>query len=81
MKTERLLKYGFVVPTREYNGGVLAGLGLGVLITTLILSPTHPVTTPWVWFMIWGCILVGSLLARAAQRRRLQEDKTKITRV
>ena len=75
MKTERLLKYGFVIPTREYNGGVLGGLGLGVFITTVVLSPDHHVTVPWVWFLAFGCIATGSLLARAAQGRRFQNDK------
>jgi hypothetical protein len=76
MKIERLLKYGFVIPTGEYNGGVLGGLGLGIFITTVILSPEHRVTMPWVWFLAFGCIVVGSLLARAAQRKRFEKDCT-----
>jgi hypothetical protein len=76
MKTERLMKWGFVIPTREYNGGVLAGLGMGVFITTAILSPEHRITNPLVWFGGLGCVVVGSLLARAAQRKRFQKDVT-----
>ena len=74
MKTERLMKWGFVIPTGEYSGGVIGGLGLGVFITTAILSPEHRVTNPLVWLGSFGCITVGSLLARAAQRKRFQED-------
>jgi hypothetical protein len=73
MKNERLIRWGFVIPTREYSGGVLGGLGLGVFITTAILSPEHRITQPWVWFGGLGCVVVGSLLARAAQRKRFQK--------
>jgi hypothetical protein len=68
------MRWGFVIPTREYNGGVLGGLGLGVFVTTAILRPEHRITEPWVWFGAFGCIVVGSLLARAAQRKRFQKD-------
>jgi hypothetical protein len=74
MKMESLLKYGFTLPTAEYNGGVLAGLGLGVLATTIVLSPEHRITVPWVWFVVIGCIVAGSLLARGAQRKRFQSE-------
>ena len=76
MKTEKLMKWGFVIPTREYNGGVIGGLGLGVFLTTAIVSPDHRITNPLVWFGSFGCIVVGSLLARAAQRKRFQKDVT-----
>jgi hypothetical protein len=76
MKTERLLKYGFLIPTREYIGGALGGLGLGVFITTVILSPEHRVTVPWVWFLAFGCMVTGSMLARAAQRKRFLKEGT-----
>ena len=66
------MKWGFVIPTREYNGGVIGGLGLGVFLTTVIISPDHRVTNPLVWFGSFGCIIAGSLLARAAQRKRIQ---------
>lgn len=74
MKNERLLKYGFVIPTKEYNGGVLGGFGLGVFITAAILSPAHRITVTWVWILAFDCIATGSLLARAAQRKRFQKD-------
>jgi hypothetical protein len=74
MKSSRLLKWGLVVPTREYIGGILGGLGLGVFITMLILSPAHRVTESWVWLVVCGCIVTGSFLARAAQRKRFQND-------
>jgi len=76
MKTERLMKWGFVIPTGEYCGGVIGGLGLGVFITSAIASPDHRITNPLVWFGSFGCIAVGSLLARAAQRKRFQKDLT-----
>jgi hypothetical protein len=74
MKPERLLKWGFVIPTREYIGGVIGRLGLGIFITNVILSPEHRITNPLLWFGCFGCIAVGSLLARAAQRKRFQKD-------
>ena len=76
MKTEKLMKWGFVIPTGEYSGGVIGGVGLGVFITTAILSPEHRITNPLVWFGGLGCVVVGSLLARAAQRKRFQKDVT-----
>jgi hypothetical protein len=68
MKIERLLKYGFVIPTREYNGGVLVGFGFGMFVMTVILSPDH--RAPGIFFLSLICIVIGSLLARAAQRKR-----------
>jgi hypothetical protein len=73
MKTDQLMKWGFMIPTKEYIGGILAGLGLGILLTTSIISPEHHITEPWAWFLVVGCILIGVLLARAGQRRRFQE--------
>jgi hypothetical protein len=70
MKTERLLKYGFVIPTREYNGGVLGGFGFGMLVMALILSPEH--RAPGIFFLALTCVVTGSLLARAGQRKRFQ---------
>jgi hypothetical protein len=74
MKTEKLMELGFVIPTREYNGGILGGLGLGVILTTVINSPDHRIMNPLVWLCSFGCIVVGSLLARAAQRKRFRDD-------
>lgn len=74
MKTEKLMKWGFVIPTGEYNGGVIGGIGLGIFVTSAILSPGHGITNPLVWFVGFGCIVVGSLLARTAQRKRFQKD-------
>lgn len=74
MKNSRLLKSGFVIPTREYLGGILGGLGLGIVITITIVTPAHRVTAPWVWLVVCGCITTGSLLARAVQRKRFQND-------
>jgi hypothetical protein len=74
MKTERLMKWGFVIPTREYNGGVLGGMGFGALVATVILSPDHHITNPLIWIGCFGCVAVGSLLARSAQRKRFQKD-------
>lgn len=73
MKMEQLLKYGIVIPTKEFNGGMLGGVGLGVMIATVILSPEHRITVPWVYFLAFGCIAIGSALARAAQRKRFQQ--------
>ena len=74
MKTELLMKWGFVIPTGEYCGGVLAGVGCGTFIATVILSPEHRLTQPWIWFAGIGCVAVGSLLARSAQRKRFQKN-------
>ena len=70
------MKWGFVIPTGEYNGGVIGGMGFGVLVATVILSPDHRITNPLVWIGCFGCVVVGSLLARAAQRKRFQKDVT-----
>jgi len=70
MKSEQLVKYGIVIPTGEYVGGYLGGFGLGIMAATFVLSPVHRITVPWVWFLILGFITIGSLLARAAQRKR-----------
>ena len=67
MKIERLLKYGFVIPTREYGGGVLGGFGFGMLVMTFILSPEHR-AAPGILFLSVICVTIGSLLARAAQQ-------------
>ena len=72
MKIERLLRYGFVIPTREYNGGVIGGFGFGMLVMALILSPDH--RAPGILFLALTCIVTGSLLARAAQRKRFQKE-------
>ena len=66
----------FVVWSREYSGGVLAGIGLGVIITkALLASSEHTVIFhPLMWALACGCIAVGSVLARAAQRRRFRSD-------
>jgi hypothetical protein len=72
MKTEKLMTWGFVIPTGEYSGGVIGGLGLGIFLTTVVVSPDHRISNPLVWFGCFGCIVVGSMLARAAQRKRFQ---------
>ena len=69
MNIERLLKYGFVIPTREYNGGVLGGFGFGMIVMAAILSPEHR-AAGGIFFLSLTCIVAGSLLARAAQRKR-----------
>ncbi len=74
MKTEKLIKWGFVILTKEYGGGVIGGLGLGAFLTTAITSPDHRITNPLVWFGSFGCIIVGLLLAREAQRKKFQKD-------
>ena len=73
MKIEQLTKWGFIIPTGEYYGGVISGLGLGVFITTVTLSPEHRITVPWGWFITLGCIIAGPLLARNAQRKRKRQ--------
>jgi hypothetical protein len=79
MKTERLLKYGFVVPTGEYAGGLIGGFGLGVLITTYFLSSDHRIHNALVWIGPFVCIAVGSTMARAAQRKRFPKELSEET--
>jgi len=65
----------FVAPSREYLGGILAGIGIGILIANALVSSSERriVFSPWVWILAFVCIAVGSLLAKAAQRRRSRE--------
>jgi hypothetical protein len=74
MNTEKPMRLGFVIPTGEYGGGLTAGVGLGILLTAALYFPGHRITNPLVYFGALGCIVIGSLLARAAQRKRFRND-------
>jgi hypothetical protein len=74
MKNSHLLKLRFVNPSGEWSGGVLAGFSFGMFVMAVILSPEHRVTVPRVWFLAGSGIIIGILLARAAQRKRFQKD-------
>jgi hypothetical protein len=74
MKQERLHKLGFVIMTKEYVGGVIAGLGVGIIIAFLIFWPEHRVSSPFALLLGCCCTIGGSSLARAAQRKKFQQD-------
>lgn len=55
-------------PTREYTGGILCGIGVGMMLTSWILESGRT-DLPWVLFLFLGScfIAVGSTLAKAGQ--------------
>ena len=58
-------------PTREYTGGTLSGLGLGVLVSEMVVRRSgEPI--PWTAAFVVGfaLIAIGSALARAGQRNK-----------
>jgi hypothetical protein len=61
-------KYWFL--SRQVLGGLLAGVGLGVIIAnTLVATPEHHVVVgSFVYIAAWAGIAVGALLARSAHR-------------
>jgi hypothetical protein len=56
-------------PTREYSGGILAGLGMGVLVAEMIARRSGN-NIHWPESLVVGFILigVGSTLARSGQQ-------------
>jgi len=74
MKNSHPLKLRFLNPSGEWTGGVLAGFGFGMFFMAAILSPEHRVKLSWVWVLAGSGIIIGILLGRAAQRKRLQKD-------
>ena len=60
---------GLLKLTREYMGGILAGIGIGLLMMSWILK-SGQTGLPWVAFLLFGScfIAVGSALAWAGQR-------------
>jgi hypothetical protein len=75
MKNSRLSKLRFIAPTGEYNGGVLGGFGFGMFVMAAILLPEHRVTVPWIYLSAGACIITGSIIARAGQRKKLEKDE------
>jgi len=74
MKISNPLKMKFLNHSAEWTGGVIAGFGFGMFVMAVILSPEHRVTVPWVWFLAFGCIMIGPFLARDAQRKKSKKD-------
>ena len=61
--------------TGEFVGGVIAGIGLGILITNAFLatSSQHVAVPPLLWICAIFCASGGSLLARTARLKRLSK--------
>ena len=72
MRKEHWSAWGFLIPTAEYVGGTLAGVGLGVFLAGFVLLPPDGHLPIWLNMLGFGCIGVGSLWARSGQRKRFQ---------
>jgi len=61
--------------TGEYVGGIIAGIGLGIIITNAFLatSSLHVIVPPLLWICAIFCASGGSLLARSARLKRLSK--------
>ena len=58
-------------PTREYSGGIIAGVGLGLLLSEMMVRRSNH-NIPWIVSFLVGfaMIAIGSALARAGQRSK-----------
>lgn len=70
MKNEKPNKSGMVVGSREYNGGMMTGFGLGI-VTTLLLFALNQ----WLWYVAAVCILSGFFIARPRKGDGLEEGQ------
>jgi len=63
-------------PTREYTGGILAGLGLGLLVAEMIARRSDN-AIPWIVSFLGGfaLIAIGSTIAQASQRSQKKKEK------
>jgi hypothetical protein len=74
MKNEHQLKMGSAIMTGEYIGGLLAGVGIGILITYAFLLSSHRIPNRWAFVLGMGFMIAGSFLAAACQRRKSQKN-------
>jgi hypothetical protein len=76
VNAERWQKLGFTLFTKEYCAGIIGGAGLGIL-TIISIPPEHLMPKYLLRLIAFFCISAGSIWARAAQQKRLQNDKAK----
>jgi hypothetical protein len=76
MNAERQLKLGFVLFSKEYCAGTLAGIGVGILFD-IIRSDlfSSEIEKDFIRVIAFFCIFSGGTWARAIQQKGLQKDK------
>jgi hypothetical protein len=62
--------------TGEFVGGIIAGIGLGIIIANshLATSSQHVVVGPFLWICAFLCASGGGLLARSARLKRRSKN-------
>jgi hypothetical protein len=65
----------FVVLTQEYLGGIIAGIGLGLLVASGFRPSGLGSYSALFWILAFFCIGAGSLLARSGQRKRSHQEQ------
>jgi len=61
----------------EYIGGILAGVGIGIMVANALLPREHRVFTIGVFALAFVFIAVGTSIASTAHHRRKQREEQK----